>query len=73
MVIASGFVNSNPKLSPTLTAVITSSNKHSDIIKVGGFISPLYCCHVLILQPQSMLQPGPLGEQGKDKLHVVQQ
>lgn len=60
---------------PLMTAVITSSNIHGDIIKVGGFITPLFSWHVLILQPQRRctLQPRPMGEQGKDKLLVVQQ
>lgn len=58
-----------------MTAVITLINIHGDIIKVGGFIAPLFSWHVLILQPQRRctLQPRPLGEQGKDKLLVVQQ
>lgn len=58
-----------------MTAVITSSNILGDIIKVGGFISPLFPWHVLILQPQRRctVQPRPLGELGKDKLLVVQQ
>lgn len=46
-----------------------------DTIKVGGFISLLFFWHGLILLPprRCRLQRRLLGEQGKDKLLVVQQ
>lgn len=65
MVIASGFVNLKPNISPTLTAVITSSNKHKDIIKVGGFISPLLllpCPHFAATEHAAARAAGRAGQ-----------